>query len=207
MKNIALTMLLIMSFSQCLIAQEVFTFGVKAGVNVCIAEGSYWDYHLGMNIQDEQIYSQGASVGVIAGIVLKLNVSERVFFAVEPAVMTQKFMSEYYLRRDYTSSYSSRETPYTKLNAPVLFGVRIFKNADIIGGPGFSLLFSEDVDEIPGTEFTADLGFRYHIHTLAIDVRVHKSFTNLYDGSGIGYLDLMPYFTTIHPVVSVCYFF
>lgn len=67
MKNLLCTLFLLGIAFTSATATGNIRYGIKAGANITFTSGSTWDYHLGRNIQSEEIYGDGASFGYAIG--------------------------------------------------------------------------------------------------------------------------------------------
>jgi hypothetical protein len=188
-------------------AQIDVQFGLKAGTNLNFTTGYYWDYHLAMNIQAEEVYGDGMSVGVIAGGFAILKLSEKFGFKAEVNFMTKTYKTTYYLRRNNVNSYTYHEDDATIIEIPVLLVYSPFSKLSFTFGPGINLI-STDRNEIATTELCLNAGIQYHINNnLNVEGRFNGGLTNLYSGDGIGLLDLQPVLNSLGPHFTVSYSF
>lgn len=205
MKKSFFVLLIILSTICFLQAQNKAQFGLKAGGNVCTSDGSYSDYHLGWNIQDEEIYADGSSFGYVFGAFVSFPISNKIFIKLEGLALSETLIYEYYLRSNYTNQYSSKEYDITKIEFPLLIEFFISKNIGIYAGPGYGIILSDEEDIAP-SEFSICAGAEYLFNNqFSVDVRASFGLTNLYDGDGIGYLDLQPDFSTTGIIFTLGY--
>lgn len=185
-------MILALAFMPTLSLAQDIQFGVKAGGNVAISTGSYSDYHLGMNIQAEEIYADGASISYALGGLAVYPLSGRFSIMLEASLSAKTLKYEYYLKQNYSPSYSQKEYGLTKLEVPLLLGYQLLERMALYAGPSYGIIFSDEEDIASG-ELSMNIGLYYEVtQDIFVDARGSFGLSNLYDGDGIGYLELMP---------------
>lgn len=181
--------------------------GVKGGGNLVIPNGGTWDYHLGMSIQNEEIYASDASFSYAVGAFVNMPLGSIFDVQAEVLFADRTLNYQYELRRNYTNYYSTREFSTTKIEFPLLLGIRIFDPLAVYIGPSYGIISADEPDVADG-EFCLNAGLRVNIlRNLQADVRASAGLTNLYDGSGIGLLSLTPEFGSVTVFFTVGYVF
>lgn len=193
----------------CFLAQAQIDvqFGIKAGTNLNFTTGYYWDYNLSMNIQAEEIWGDGMSVGVIAGGFAIFNLSEKFGIRAEINFLTKTYMTTYYLRRNNNNSYRYFEDNATLIEIPALLVYSPLTKLSFTFGPSINFISTER-NEIATSEFCLNAGVQYHINSnIAIEGRFNGGLTNLFAGDGVGLLDLQPVLNSLGPHFTVSYRF
>ncbi len=188
-------------------AQINILFGVKAGIYLSYTTGSAWDYHLGMNIQEESIYGDGMSSGIIAGGFAVISLSDKFAVRAEANLLTKTFKTTYYLKRNNVGSYSYFEDEATIYEIPILIQYSPFPRFTFATGPSINFL-SSDEDDIAANNFCmiAELQFRIS-KNISVEGQYNWDLTNLYEVEGIGMLDLTPVIKSFGPQFTVSYSF
>ncbi|MGC6430233.1 MAG: outer membrane beta-barrel protein [Jejuia sp.] len=161
MKNLFLTLAL--AFSLISFAQTSQGFGLKAGLNYN-ANGDYFDA-VSMNAENPD-----RNIGYHVGIFGKIG-------------------SNVYLRPElvYTktkSDYRNDSFEMSKVDAPVLLGIKILGPLSVFGGPSFQYILDSEFDNISINEIESDFsvglnfGIGFNLKKLGIDLRYERGFSN-----------------------------
>jgi len=175
---------------------EKARFGILGGVQINIPAGSTWDYHLGMGIQDEEIYTTDASVGISAAGLGTFALSRNLFFRSGISISKAVYNMEYYLRTGSGPSYTTYTMDFTAVEIPLMIGLGLFRNhLKVFAGPGISFLSFESSwsSDFKPSVISIDAGVSLAFtDNISAEVMVFAVPQNIYVGSGFGYLDLKP---------------
>ncbi|WP_373519434.1 outer membrane beta-barrel protein [Pricia sp.] len=159
--------LLVAAFAMCSLAafsQSDSGFGIKAGLNYS-ANGDYFE-SIGAAAREPD-----RNVGYHIGIYGKFGVS-RIY--VRPELIYTKTKSD----------YNGDKFDVSKLDLPVLVGVKIIGPLHVFAGPAFQYILDTEFDGIGindiENDFTvgANLGAGVNLGRLGIDIRYERGFSN-----------------------------
>lgn len=162
-RSLTLTLMLFSFFVFSVMAQESTGFGIKGGLNYN-ANGNYFDaIEMASREPDRTI---GYHVGVFG-----------------------KFGNRFYFRPElvYTnvgSDYVEEEFKIQKLDAPLLFGVKVIGPLAIFGGPSLQYILNTEFEDIEldnvENDFTVGLNFGIGLNLgkVGLDLRYERSFSD-----------------------------
>lgn len=163
MKNLFFAALFAVGCSTSLFAQAGSGFGIKAGLNYG-GNGDYFE-SITNNFEnpDDNI---GYHIGVFGKIGNKLYL--------RPELVYTKLKSD----------YNSGDFDMSKLDLPVLVGLKVLGPVSVFAGPSFQYILDTDFDNLTVNEVKNDfsIGFNFgvgvNINKLGIDLRYERGFSN-----------------------------
>lgn len=163
MKNPLLILMLFMTFSLTSVAQVGSGFGIKAGLNYN-ANGDYFE-SIGDNAQNPD-----RNIGYHLGVFGKIG--NKFYFRPELVYTLTK------------SDYDSDDFTMKKIDAPLLFGVKVLGPLTVFGGPSLQYILDTEFDGINiddvNDDFTVGLNFGIglNFNKIGIDLRYERGFND-----------------------------
>ncbi len=158
---IATAVLLFIGFSMN--AQEGSAFGFKGGLNYG-ANGDYFE-SIGDNAENPD-----RNIGYHLGVFAKIG--DRLYFRPELVYTATK------------SDYNSDDFQVKKLDAPLLFGIKVLGPVSVFGGPSLQYILDTEFDgiEIDDVEDDFSVGLNFGIglsfNKIGIDLRYERGFSD-----------------------------
>ena len=163
MKNPLLILMFLMAFSLTSVAQDGGGFGFKAGLNYN-ANGDYFE-SIGDNAQNPD-----RNIGYHVGVFGKIG--NTFYFRPELVYTLTK------------SDYDSDDFTMKKIDAPLLFGVKVLGPITVFGGPSLQYILDTEFDGINiddvNDDFTVGLNFGIglNFNKIGIDLRYERGFSD-----------------------------
>ena len=163
MKNPLLILIFLMAFSLTSVAQDGGGFGFKAGLNYN-ANGDYFE-SIGDNAQNPD-----RNIGYHVGVFGKIG--NTFYFRPELVYTLTK------------SDYDSDDFTMKKIDAPLLFGVKVLGHITVFGGPSLQYILDTEFDGINiddvNDDFTVGLNFGIglNFNKIGIDLRYERGFSD-----------------------------
>lgn len=163
MKNPLLILMFLMAFSLTSVAQDGGGFGIKAGLNYN-ANGDYFE-SIGDNAQNPD-----RNIGYHVGVFGKIG--NTFYFRPELVYTLTK------------SDYDSDDFTMKKIDAPLLFGVKVLGPVTVFGGPSLQYILDTEFDGINiddvNDDFTVGLNFGIglNFNKIGIDLRYERGFSD-----------------------------
>ncbi|MGC1474168.1 MAG: outer membrane beta-barrel protein [Psychroserpens sp.] len=173
-KNLIVLIVLLSLFCITTQAQEGSAFGIKAGLNYN-ANGDYFE-SIGANAEHPD-----RNVGYHVGIFGKIG--NKLYFRPELLYTATK------------SDYDSDDFTMKKIDAPLLFGIKVIGPLSVFGGPSLQYILDTEFDGITiddvDDDFSVGLNFgiSLNIDKLGIDLRYERGFDSneaTFIGNNIG---------------------
>lgn len=173
-KNLIVLIVLLSLFCIPTQAQEGSAFGIKAGLNYN-ANGDYFE-SIGANAEHPD-----RNVGYHVGVFGKIG--NKLYFRPELMYTATK------------SDYDSDDFTMKKIDAPLLFGIKVIGPVSVFGGPSLQYILDTEFDGITiddvDDDFSVGLNFgiSLNIDKLGIDLRYERGFDSneaTFIGNNIG---------------------
>ncbi|MGB3608234.1 porin family protein [Psychroserpens sp.] len=173
-KNLIVLIVLLSLFCITTQAQEGSAFGIKAGLNYN-ANGDYFE-SIGANAEHPD-----RNVGYHVGVFGKIG--NKLYFRPELMYTATK------------SDYDSDDFTMKKIDAPLLFGIKVIGPVSVFGGPSLQYILDTEFDGITiddvDDDFSVGLNFgiSLNIDKLGIDLRYERGFDSneaTFIGNNIG---------------------
>lgn len=166
-KTLLLAVLAMLSMTA--FAQSDSGFGIKAGLNY----NGNGDYIEGLT---DAVSEPGKNIGYHAGIFGKIKILK---LYIRPELVYTKTRSDY-----SGSAYSGSRFEMSKLDLPVLVGVKVVGPLHVFAGPAFQYILDSEFDDIAINEIENDFSVGAHfgvgvnLGKLGIDVRYERGFSD-----------------------------
>ncbi len=161
MKHFFLLLAAITLIPTAIVAQTETGFGIKGGLNYN-ANGDYFESATNTYKHPER--HVGYHIGVFG------KVGQKLFFKPELIYTATK------------SDYDNDSFEMQKLDAPMLFGLRVFGPVSVFAGPSFQYILDTDFDGVTlgdvKNDFTMGLNFgvSFNLNKIGIDLRYERGF-------------------------------
>ncbi|MFD1063577.1 porin family protein [Winogradskyella litorisediminis] len=162
-KNLFFTALLIAGFSTIAFAQTGSGFGIKGGLNYG-GSGDYFE-SIGNNFENPD-QNLGYHLGVFG------KIGDKIFL--RPELVYTKLKSE----------YDSGNFELTKLDAPILIGIKVLGPVNVFAGPSFQYILDTEFDNLTIDQVEDDFsvglnfGIGLSLNDLGIELRYERGFSD-----------------------------